>query len=61
MTNAERRTILVSIPTPRAEFEMIILVPTDRDDEEYIDELLEEILNAKFRYDVTWDFVDGLS
>ncbi len=43
------------------EFEMIIPVPTDRDDEEYIDELLDGILNDEFRYNIEWDFVDGLS
>lgn len=40
---------------------MIIPVPTDRDDEEYIDELLDAILRDEFRYNVEWDFVDGLS
>ncbi len=43
------------------EFEMIIPVPTDRDDEEYIDELLDGILNDEFRYNIEWGFVDGLS
>ena len=42
-------------------FEMVIPVPTDRDDEEYIDELLDGILNNEVRYNIEWDFVDGLS
>ena len=40
---------------------MIIPIPTDRDDEEYIDELLDGILSTELRYNVEWDFVDGLS
>lgn len=40
---------------------MIIPIPDDRDTEEYIDELLEAILNDEFRYNVEWDFVDGIS
>lgn len=35
----EKRTIWVKPSTFAPEFEMIIPVPTDRDDEEYIDEL----------------------
>lgn len=40
---------------------MIIPVPTERDAEEYIDELLDGVLADEFRYHVEWDFVDGLS
>lgn len=40
---------------------MIIQIPEDRDTEEYIDELLEGILADEFRYNVEWDFADGLS
>lgn len=65
----EKRTIWVKPSTFAPEFEMIIPVPTDRDDEEYIDELLDGILNDEFRYNyggirkyhIEWDFVDGLS
>lgn len=57
----EKRTIWVKLSTFAPEFEMIISVPTDRDDEEYIDELLDGILNDEFRYNIEWDFVDGLS
>ena len=42
----EKRTIWVKPSTFAPEFEMIIPVPTDRDDEEYIDELLDGILNG---------------
>lgn len=57
----EKRAIWVKPSTFAPEFEMIIPVPTDRDDEEYIDELLDGILNDEFRYNIEWDFVDGLS
>lgn len=57
----EKRTIWVKPSTFAPEFEMIIPVPTDRDDEEYIEELLDGILNDEFRYNIEWDFVDGLS
>ena len=56
-----KRTIWVNSSCFAPEFEMIIPIPTDRDDEEYIDELLDGILNTEFRYNVEWDFVDGLS
>jgi len=37
-------------------------VPSERDDEEYIDELLDLILDAKFKYNSgIWEFVDGIS
>lgn len=57
----EKRTILVKPSCFAPEFEMIIPIPTDRDDEEYIDELLDGVLSTEFRYNVEWDFVDGLS
>lgn len=56
-----KRTICVEPSCFAPEFEMIISVPEDRDDEEYIDELLDEILSDEFRYNAEWDFVDGLS
>ena len=40
---------------------MIIPVPDNRDSEEYIDELLDGILKDDLKYNVEWDFVDGLS
>lgn len=40
---------------------MIISIPEGRDTEEYIDELLDAILNEGLRYNVEWDFVDGIS
>lgn len=38
------------------EIKMEIDVPEDRDKEEYIDELLDSMLNDEFRYNVEWDF-----
>lgn len=56
-----KRIILVR-PSPfDPEFGMIISIPDDRDDEEYIDELLDRILGEEFRYNIEWDFVDGIS
>lgn len=57
----EKRTISVQPSCFAPEFEMIISIPDGRDSEEYIDELLDAILNDEFRYNVEWDFVDGLS
>ncbi len=57
----EKRTILVRPSCLAPEFEIIISVPEDRDAEEYIDELLDSILNEDLRYNVEWDFVDGIS
>ena len=61
MKDAERRTIWVKPSSFAPEFEMVIPIPTDRDDEEYIDELLDGILNNEVRYNIEWDFVDGRS
>lgn len=61
VTGMEKRTIWVKPSCFAPEFEMVIPVPTDRDDEEYIDELLDGILNNEVRYNIEWDFVDGLS
>lgn len=57
----EKRTILVKPSCFAPEFEIIISVPEDRDAEEYINELLDSILNEDLRYNVEWDFVDGIS
>ena len=35
-----------------------IEVPEDRDAEEYIDELLDFMLNENMGYNVDWEFVD---
>lgn len=37
---------------------MEIQVPENRDEEEYIDELLDSMLNDEFRYNAEWNFVD---
>ena len=51
-----KRRILVKPSCFSPEFEMIIRIPDERDSEEYIDELLDSILNDEFRYNVEWDF-----
>lgn len=57
----ERRTILIQASSFAPEFKMIISIPEERDAEEYIDELLDRILVDELRYDIEWDFVDGLN
>lgn len=37
-------------------FTMTVDVPSDRDEEEYIDEFLEGILSEEARYNCEWDF-----
>ena len=37
---------------------MEISVPKEREAEEYIDELLDTILNEEFRFNAEWDFID---
>ena len=57
----EKRTIWIKPSCFAPELEMIIPIPDNRDAEEYIDELLDAILADEFRYNVEWDFVDGIS
>lgn len=57
----EKRTIFVKPSCFSPEFEMIVSVPESRDAEEYIDELLDGILNEDLRHNVEWDFADGIS
>ncbi len=57
----EERTIWVKPSCFAPGFKMIISVHDDRDAEEYIDELLDSILNEDLRYNVEWDFCDGIS
>lgn len=57
----EKRTVWVKTSCFIPEFEMIIPVPDNRDSEEYIDELLDGILNDDLKYNVEWDFSDGIS
>ena len=57
----EKRTIRVKPSCFAPEFEMIITIPDGRDAEEYIDELLDGILNGDLKYNVEWDFTDGIS
>lgn len=56
----EKRTITVRPSCFAPEFEMIIAVPNDRDTEEYIDELLDGVINDDFRYNAEWEFVDSI-
>lgn len=56
-----KRTILVKPSCFSPEFEMIIPIPSDRDAEEYIDELLTNILDTEFKYNAEWGFIDGIS
>lgn len=56
----KRRTILIKASSFAPEFKMIISIPEERDDEEYIDELLDRILVDELRYDVEWDFMEGV-
>ena len=56
----EKRTIWVKSSCLAPEFEMIIPIPTDRDDEEYIDELLDRTLSTEFRYNIEWEFDRGI-
>ena len=57
----EKRTIWIKPNCFIPEFEMVIPVPDNRDSEEYIDELLDGILKDDLKYNIEWDFVDGLS
>lgn len=57
----EKRTIWVKPTCFAPGFELSIAVPESRDAEEYIDELLETVLREDLRYNVEWDFSDGVS
>ena len=57
----EKRTIYVKPGCFAPGFEMVIPIPIYRDEEEYIDELLDGILNNDMRYNVEWEFIDGIS
>lgn len=56
-----KRTILVQSSCFAPEFEMIIPIPEDCDDEEYINMLMDSLFDDEFRYNSDWEFVDGLS
>lgn len=57
----EKRTITVWPSCFAPEFDMVITIPDGYDAEEYIDELLDGILNDEMRYNADWEFVDGIS
>lgn len=50
-------TISVSFSCFAPSVIMKVIIPEGRDEEEYIDELLDAILNEEFRYNCEWDFV----
>ena len=52
------RKIVVSPSCFAPSFTMEINIPNDRDDEEYIDELLDGILAEEFKYNVEWEFAE---
>lgn len=56
-----KRTIVVKFSYDLPDIEMIIPIPFEVDTEEYIDKLLEAILDDKFKYGAEWDFSDGIS
>lgn len=49
--------ISVSLSCFAPTIEMRIVIPPSRDEEEYIDELLDSILTDEFRYNCAWDFI----
>lgn len=51
------KTVVVKPSCFAPSFQMIINVPLENDVEEYIDEILDAILNDEFRYNCEWDFV----
>lgn len=51
-----KRTVWI----PEVNVEIIVQIPDDRDDEEYIEDVFDEIMNEKYRFS-DWDFVDGIS
>jgi len=57
----EARTIAVDFSGFAPEVEMRMQVPSDCDAEEYVSEVLEVILDEKFKYGADWGFVDGIS
>lgn len=56
---ASTRTIDVKLSCFTPSVKMTITIPDERDDEEYINELLGSMLAEEFRYNVEWDFADA--
>lgn len=52
------RTIIFTPANSADPIMMTIPVPTDRDAEEYIDELLDGMLNEFLRYNSEWEFAE---
>ena len=57
----EKRTIWMKSSSFAPEIEMIIPVPENRNAEEYIDEFLDAILRNDLKYNIEWDFSDGIA
>lgn len=51
------KKVEVSLSCFAPTFVMEIQIPDNRDSEEYIDELLDSVLNDEFKYNVEWNFI----
>jgi len=58
MEDSHCRHISVSPCCFVPDFDMMIDVPNNQDDESYIDEFLDSIFNDNVRYNTEWEFVD---
>ena len=56
MKKSVERTVIVKPDCFTPEIKMIVTIPADWDAEEYIDELLDHILNENMRYNCEWTF-----
>lgn len=59
--DSERRTIHVNGTSYSPDFDVTIEVPNKCDAEEFIDSTLGRILSEEVKYDLEWEFVDGIS
>lgn len=53
----KKETIWLSFSAFMPEVEMTIPIPKGQDEEEYIDELLESVLNVDALYNAEWGFM----
>lgn len=51
------RKILLNLSCFAPGIIMQIFIPEDREEEEYIDELLDSMLTEDFRYNAEWEFI----
>lgn len=56
MNRVHRRVVRIE----NLDIELIVSIPDDEDDDEYIDRVFDKILNKKYRFS-DWDFIDGIS